>query len=101
MRGRVLEDGLIHLNKLGRNLRQRIIVNYQNQAGAKESGIDAGGLFKEFWADLSAQSFDPNYALFRVTEGENRLYPNPSSRSAHGDESVVMFEFLGRILGKA
>ena len=31
----------------------------------------------------------------------NCLYPNPSSRSAHGSISVVMFEFLGRILGKA
>jgi len=93
---------LIHLNKLGRNLRQRIIVNYQNEFGAQESGIDAGGLFKEFWADLSTQSFNPNYALFRVTEGTtNCLYPNPSSRWAHGAVSVVMFEFLGRILGKA
>lgn len=49
MRGRVLEDGLIHLNKLGRNMRQRIVVNYLTQAGTKESGIDVGGLFKEFW----------------------------------------------------
>jgi len=102
MRGRVLEDGLIHLNKLGPNLRQRLIVNYLNQAGAKEAGIDAGGLFKEFWTDLSILSFDPNYALFYVTEGSsNYLYPNPSAQSAHGSDSIVMFEFLGRILGKA
>ena len=49
MRGRVLEDGIIHLNNLGRNMRQRIVVNYLTQAGTKESGIDVGGLFKEFW----------------------------------------------------
>lgn len=47
MRGRVLEDGLLHLNKLGRSLRQRIIVRYLNQAGTEEIGLDAGGLFKE------------------------------------------------------
>lgn len=70
MRGRVLEDGLIHLNKLGRDLRQRIIVQYLNQAGAKEIGLDAGGLFKEFWTDLSELSFNLNYALFRETEGK-------------------------------
>ena len=70
MRGRVLEDGLIHLNKTGRQLRQRIIVQYLNQAGAKETGIDAGGLFKEFWTDLSALSFNLNYALFCETEGK-------------------------------
>ena len=45
-RGRVLEDGLATLNKLGPNLRQRIAVQYQNEAGTRETGIDAGGLFK-------------------------------------------------------
>jgi len=102
-RGRTLEDGLIHLNKLGRNLRQRLIVNYVNEGGTNETGIDAGGIFKEFWTDLSALSFNPNYALFCVTEdsADNCLYPSPSARSAHGSDSVVMFEFLGRILGKA
>jgi ubiquitin-protein ligase E3 C len=71
MRGRVLEDGLATLNKLGRNLRQRINVQYLNEAGTRESGVDAGGLFKEFWTDLCAIAFNPNYALFRVTEGES------------------------------
>lgn len=69
-RDRVLEDGLLYLNKLGRNLRQRIVVQYLNQAGTREVGVDVGGLFKEFWSDLSNMAFDPNYALFRVTEGK-------------------------------
>jgi len=69
MRGRVLEDGLLHLNRLGKNLRRRIIVQYVNSAGATESGLDAGGLFKEFWTDLCGVSFNPNWALFRETEG--------------------------------
>mmetsp|Transcript_2993 Transcript_2993/g.3460 ORF Transcript_2993/g.3460 Transcript_2993/m.3460 type:complete len:1148 (+) Transcript_2993:143-3586(+) len=102
MRGRVLEDGLIHLNNLGRNMRQRIVVQYISEAGTRESGVDVGGLFKEFWTDLSNIAFDPNYALFRATEGSgNCLYPNPSSRAAHGSDNVILFEFLGRILGKA
>jgi len=99
-RGRVLENGLIHLNNLGRNLRQRICVNYISDVGTRESGVDVGGLFKEFWTDLSALAFDPNYALFKVTE-ESLMYPNPSSKLAHGDMSIKLFEFLGRILGKA
>ena len=49
---------------------RRIIVQYLNQAGAKEIGLDAGGLFKEFWTDLSELSFNLNYALFRETEGK-------------------------------
>eukprot|EP00804_Cyclotella_cryptica_P013242 CCRYP_007021-RA/>CCRYP_007021-RA protein AED:0.07 eAED:0.07 QI:1533/0.88/0.9/1/0.88/0.9/10/126/925 len=102
MRGRVLEDGLLHLNNLGRNMRQRIVVNYLSQVGTKETGVDVGGLFKEFWTDLSNLAFDPNYALFRVTEaGSTSLYPNPSSKLAHGSDHIILFEFLGRILGKA
>uniref|UniRef100_A0A7S2UH98 HECT-type E3 ubiquitin transferase n=1 Tax=Attheya septentrionalis TaxID=420275 RepID=A0A7S2UH98_9STRA len=101
-RGRILEDGLLHLNHLGRNLRQRLVVQYLNEAGAREAGVDVGGLFKEFWTDLSNMAFDPNFALFRATEGAgNCMYPNPSSLQAHGSDSIVLFEFLGRILGKA
>jgi len=99
-RGRVLEDGLIHLNNLGRNMRQRICVNYISDAGIRETGVDVGGLFKEFWSDLSALAFDLNFALFKVTE-DGLMYPNPSSKMAHGDMSIKLFEFLGRILGKA
>ena len=51
-------------------MRERIAVQYHNEAGAREDGVDAGGLFKEFWTDLCAIAFDPNYALFRVTEGK-------------------------------
>jgi hypothetical protein len=43
----VLEDGLASLNKLGRDMRQRIVVSYISEAGARETGIDVGGLFKE------------------------------------------------------
>jgi ubiquitin-protein ligase E3 C len=56
-RGRILEDGLATMNNLGSNMRQRIAIQYYNEAGAKETGIDAGGLFKEFWTDLSASTF--------------------------------------------
>lgn len=102
MRGRVLEDGLATMNKLGKDMRKRIVVHYLNEAGATEAGVDVGGLFKEFWTDLSAIAFDPNYALFRVTEGAgNCMYPNPASGAAHGSDHVILFEFLGRILGKA
>ena len=40
------------------------------EVGSIETGVDVGGIFKEFWTDLSTLAFNPNYALFRVTEGE-------------------------------
>ena len=99
-RGRILEDGLATMNNLGSDMRQRLSIQYYNEAGAKESGIDAGGLFKEFWTDLCAIAFDPNYALFKVTE-ENFMYPNSSSGAAHGSAHIELFMFLGRVLGKS
>jgi hypothetical protein len=30
---------------------------------------------------------------------EGFLYPNPSSNAAHGSDDIILFEFLGRILG--
>jgi ubiquitin-protein ligase E3 C len=72
-RGRILEDGLATMNMMGTTLRNRIAVQYHNEARTREAGIDAGGLFKEFWTGLFAIAFDPNYALFRVTEGTNTL----------------------------
>jgi ubiquitin-protein ligase E3 C len=41
------------MNNLG-SMRQRIAVQYVNEAGTRGQFIDAGGLFKEFWTDLSA-----------------------------------------------
>jgi len=99
-RGRILEDGLATMNNLGSDMRQRISIQYYNEAGTRESGIDAGGLFKEFWTDLCAIAFDPNYALFCVTE-DNCMYPNPSSGAAHGNDHIELFMFLGRVLGKS
>jgi len=99
-RGRILEDGLATMNNLGSDMRQRISIQYFNEAGTREPGIDAGGLFKEFWTDLCKIAFDPNYALFCVTE-DNCMYPNPSSGAAHGNDHIELFMFLGRVLGKS
>ena len=80
-------------------MRSRLYVVFVNAAGQEESGIDAGGLFKEFWTQLSAVAFDPQYGLFAVSEDE-LLYPNPSSEAVHGAEHLRLLEFLGAIVGK-
>ena len=76
-RGRVLECGLELMNSLGSGLRERIVVGYINDAGVEEKGIDVGGLFKDYWSDLSAIAFSPGYSLFASVEG-GALYPSPS-----------------------
>lgn len=44
----------------------QIQVEFVNEFGEREAGIDAGGLFKEFWTELSSIAFDPSYGLFKV-----------------------------------
>jgi len=99
-RVRVLEDGLRELNGLRSHLKKKLIVEYINQHGLAEDGIDAGGLFKEFWTDLSALAFNMDFGLFKTT-AEGFLYPNPASAIVQGPEHTDLFAFLGRVLGKA
>ncbi|KAG2504656.1 hypothetical protein JM18_009540 [Phytophthora kernoviae] len=102
-RGAILEDGLRKLNTIRTNLKKRINVVFVNSAGREEVGIDAGGLFKEFWLDLSTLAFDLQYGLFLTTH-DQLLYPNPNSASGHfsrESDHLTLFQFVGRILGKA
>lgn len=98
----ILHDGLRKLNTIRTNLKKRINVVFVNAAGREEVGIDAGGLFKEFWLDLSTLAFDLQYGLFLTTH-DQLLYPNPHSASGHFSRDIdhlTMFQFVGRILGK-
>jgi hypothetical protein len=60
-RSRVLEDGMAALDKIGSDIKDRVVVRYINEFGEEEAGIDAGGLFKDFLTDLSARVFNPSY----------------------------------------
>jgi hypothetical protein len=58
------------------------------------TGIDMGGLFKDFWTELSASVFSAEVGLFRLTS-DRLLYPNPSAKLLHPDDYLNLFEFLG------
>merc|ERR1711879_119900 len=67
-RGYVLEDGFHQLMRAQpADIRKRFSVVYTDRHGLVEAGIDQGGLFKDFWTDLSAQAFDAGYGLFNAT----------------------------------
>lgn len=81
--------------------KDRFVVRYIDEFGNEEAGIDAGGLFKDFFTDLSSKIFDPNYGLFSMTS-DNLLYPNPSAVAIYrGNELDETYYFVGRVLGKA
>lgn len=80
-------------------LRLKMRVQLVNTAGLEEAGVDGGGLFREFLAELLKTSFDPNRGFFKLTK-DNMLYPNPTVQLLV-DDFPKHYYFIGRILGKA
>ncbi|KAH8097605.1 ubiquitin-protein transferase [Aureococcus anophagefferens] len=65
--------------------------------GAAEAGIDAGGLFKEFWTELSGAAFSMDFGLFKTTAHDGLLFRTRFA-FVHGGDHLRLFHFLGRVL---
>jgi ubiquitin-protein ligase E3 C len=110
-RERLFETAFAALKDIkGADLKRKLYVTFVNEAGMAESGVDAGGLFKELWTELCRVCFHPEYGLWAQTgtgagmgEGSagGDLYPNPSSALLTGLKDEESFYFLGKITGKA
>ena len=101
-RASLFEDGFNAFTKLGNNfLKGKLAVTFVDEFGQLEEGIDAGGLFKEFLIELSKIIFNPGYGMFKITENEQTLYPNPESESYLGAEQLIIFYFVGLVVGRA
>jgi hypothetical protein len=56
----VLEDGYQQVSRMDPSrLKGRMRIQYVNEVGLAEAGIDGGGLFKEFMEELLRQGFSP------------------------------------------
>lgn len=98
-RSRIVEDGYQQLIRLPPHaLKGLIRVKFINDHGLDEAGIDQDGVFKEFLEDTIKRVFDPTLNLFCSTS-EQRLYPSPTSKM-HEDH-LSLFNFVGKMLGKA
>ncbi|XP_070389729.1 ubiquitin-protein ligase E3B [Dermacentor albipictus] len=98
-RTRIVEDGYQQLALLPpQGLKGVIRVRFINEQGLDEAGIDQDGVFKEFLEETIKRVFDPSLNLFRATS-EQRLYPSPTSY-IH-ENHLSLFEFVGKMLGKA
>ncbi|XP_014290363.1 ubiquitin-protein ligase E3B [Halyomorpha halys] len=98
-RKRIVEDGYRQLAALpAQSLKGVIRVRFINEQGLDEAGIDQDGVFKEFLEETIKRVFDPSLNLFKATS-EERLYPSPTSH-VH-ENHLQLFEFVGRMLGKA
>uniref|UniRef100_V5HB53 Ubiquitin-protein ligase E3B n=4 Tax=Ixodes ricinus TaxID=34613 RepID=V5HB53_IXORI len=98
-RTRIVEDGYQQLAMLPTQALKGVIrVRFINEQGLDEAGIDQDGVFKEFLEETIKRVFDPSLNLFRATS-EQRLYPSPTSY-IH-ENHLSLFEFVGKMLGKA
>ncbi len=98
-RTRIVEDGDRQLSGLSSTALKGVIrVKFVNVQGLDEAGIDQDGVFKEFLEETIKKVFDPGLNLF-CTTSEERLYPSPVSHLT--DNHLHLFEFVGRMIGKA
>ena len=99
-RSRLIEDGFHMLNRMRISALKSVIrVKFYNDLGLAEAGIDQDGVFKEFLEETVKKIFDPQFNLFRVTEEGNRLYPSHSSQV--NQDTLDLFNYIGKLLGKA
>ncbi|KAK8843764.1 hypothetical protein M9Y10_024834 [Tritrichomonas musculus] len=63
-----------------------------------EWGIDAGGLTKNWFSLVVKEIFNPNFALFSLTENKN-YQPNPLSRI--NQEHIEYFRFAGKLIARS
>ncbi|KAI8477621.1 Ubiquitin-protein ligase E3B, partial [Branchiostoma belcheri] len=91
-RSRMVEDGFQQLALLPPQALKGIIrVKFVNDLGLDEAGIDQDGVFKEFLEEIIKRVFDPSLNLFKMTSGEERLYPSPTSYIQ--EDHLTLFEF--------
>jgi ubiquitin-protein ligase E3 C len=99
-RSHLYEDSISAFRRMRTGLKGRMQIEFINEMGLPEAGIDGGGLIKEFMNSLCKRAFDPQYALFAATQDDRLLYPSAVSHLAASDH-LDHFVFLGRVLGKA
>ncbi|KAJ2597458.1 ubiquitin-protein ligase (E3) [Coemansia sp. RSA 1721] len=84
--------------------KRRMQIEFEDQYGMPEAGIDGGGVFKEFLTSLVREAFDPQMGMFKETK-HNNVYPNPEIMQIDNVKERVLaldkFKFLGALIGKA
>lgn len=95
------EDGFAAFENLNdeASLRDLFRIEFISPDGEPESGVDGGGLFKEFMVHTCREVFDPEFGLFSATNDQT-LYPTPSAFLKRRN-AADLYAFLGKVVGKA
>jgi len=97
----LVEDGFAAFEGLTEEgqLRDVFRVEFIAPDGSPESGVDGGGLFKEFMVTICRAMFDPEFGMFSATDDQT-LYPAISAFRVH-EKALELYVFLGKVVGKA
>ena len=95
-RDHIFEDSFRELyRRTPEELKGNLYIQFQG-----EEGQDVGGLLREWYLIMAREMFNPNYALFKLTPGDQVTYmPNPSSHV--NPNHLDYFKFIGRVIAKA
>ncbi|EGT41025.1 hypothetical protein CAEBREN_28613, partial [Caenorhabditis brenneri] len=97
---RRLPNGRVQIDTFAvRELKSSVRIKMVNWAGINETGVDGGGIFREFLAELLNTAFNVDRGFFTETEGK-LLYPNPTAPFILGADCLTHFQFIGRMIGK-
>ncbi|KAI9228988.1 MAG: hypothetical protein DHS80DRAFT_14661 [Piptocephalis tieghemiana] len=98
-RGHAFEDGF--KVRQGKSLSKKARIEFIDQWGRPEEGIDGGGLFKEFMTQLVEEVFHARVpGLFSSTE-QHLLYPSRLSRVLSEGYGLEHYRFVGQMVGRA
>ncbi|XP_022903974.1 ubiquitin-protein ligase E3C [Onthophagus taurus] len=99
-RSHIYEDAFEKISQKNDSvMKQRLRIQFINNVGLEEAGIDGGGIFKEFINEVLKTAFDPNRGFFLLT-ADNTLYPNPNVHLLI-ENYRDHYYFIGRLVGKA
>jgi E3 ubiquitin-protein ligase HUWE1 len=92
-RNRLMEDSFSQLqSKHVEEMRKKLHIEFSG-----EEGMDAGGLSREWYLELSKAVFNANYNLFVPSANGNTFQPSLISEP----ETINYFKFVGRFIAKA
>lgn len=94
----VLEESMDHLSCIEeRFIRSVMRINFID-----ETGVDAGGLHREWFMLLNELLMEPSMGLFVCTNKSDQVYAlNPNSRRDNGEDHLVYYFAAGRLVGRA
>jgi len=96
-RSHLFQDSVALLNMTTQKCRHR---EHLQIKFAGEDGLDAGGVFREWYSILCKELFSEKLGLFRPTHAENLSYWINSASAIAMRSHLKYFRFAGRLLGK-